>query len=88
MEWQQQIKRTQAGLYQATLSGMLEGTAGGGMLEGIHGDRILLDVGSLFSEAQAAEAWLQKLEQVLTSRPVTIDVTPLPKESDGAEGKR
>ena len=57
-------------------------------MEGIHGDRVLLDVGSLFSEAQAAEAWLDTLEQVLTSRPVTIDVTPLPKEGDVAEGER
>ena len=88
MEWQRQIKRTQAGLYVATLSGILRGTAGGGMMEGPHGDRILLDVGSLFSEEQAAEAWLETLEQLLTSRPVTIDVTPLPKESDGVEGER
>jgi hypothetical protein len=87
MEWQRQIKRTQGGLYAATLSGMLEGTAGGGMMEGTHGDRALLNIGSLFSEEQGAETWLKALEQSLTSRPVTIEVTPLPKESDVTAGE-
>jgi hypothetical protein len=67
---------------------MLEGTAGGGILEGVHGDRALLDIGSLFSEEQAAETWLKALEQVLTSLPVTINVTPLPKADNVTEGAR
>ena len=87
MEWQRQIKRTPSGLYAATLSGILVSTHGGGMMEGPHGKRALLDVGSLFAEEQTAEAWLDTLEQVLTSRPVTIAVTPLPNESEGAEGE-
>ena len=55
-------------------------------MEGPHGKRALLDVGSLFAEEQTAEAWLDALEQVLTNRPVTIAVTQLPNESEGVEG--
>jgi hypothetical protein len=87
MEWQRQITRTPAGLYAATLSGFLVGTHGGGMMEGPPGGRALLDFGCLFSEEQAAEVWLETLEQVLTSHPVTIELTPLPKASDIAEGE-
>ncbi len=50
-------------------------------MEGPPGGRALLDFGSLFSEEQAAEAWLETLEQVLTSHPVTIAMTPLPEAS-------